>query len=97
MISVYFYGPLRKLADQKRAIADSVVTMEYIPDETLSQLFDRLGISEEMTGDLFINHYLAAPHTVIPHDNSRVAIFSRGMRLIDGALYLKYEQTPLND
>lgn len=89
MIRIYLYGKLRRLADNPNPTSESILQIEYIQNENVEMLFERLGIDLEEAGELFVNHLLADLDTIIPFDNSRVGIFSRGMNLIDGGLHLK--------
>ena len=88
MIDFHFYGPLRRLSQYSKPTDDSVVYKEYVEDESIADLLIRMGINEEI-GDIFINRIISYKESIIPHDESRIAIFSRGMFCIDGAQYLK--------
>ena len=88
MIDIHFYGPLRRLSEFSKATDDSVVYIDYVEDESIEDLLKRMEIYEEI-GDIFINRIISYKDSIIPHDESRVAIFSRGMFCLDGAQYLK--------
>jgi len=89
MISIYLYGKLRRLADNPNPTAESILQVDYVQNETVEHLLERLDITPEETGELFVNRILADLDTLIPSDDSRIGIFSRGMNLIDGGLHLK--------
>ena len=89
MIHVYLYGKFRELADNPSASGFSKIEVEFKENESLADLIRRIGLNPDETGDLFVNHYLFDLDWVIPHDESRVALFPEGMRLIDGGQYLK--------
>ncbi|MHA2029170.1 MAG: hypothetical protein ACW99A_03340 [Candidatus Kariarchaeaceae archaeon] len=89
MINVYLFGKLRKLASNPAPTSDSIIQIDYNPDETVEDLLSRIGIDPKDTGEIFVNHMLAAMDSKITKDQSRVGVFSRGMNLIDGGQHLK--------
>ncbi len=89
MLDIHLYGKFRKLAKDSSATADSKIEVEFIPGETMGQLIRRIGIDPERIGDIFINHKVVDIDTIIPHDNSRIAIFPEGMVLLCGGQHLK--------
>ncbi|MCE7735459.1 MAG: hypothetical protein GPJ54_11315 [Candidatus Heimdallarchaeota archaeon] len=51
---------------------------------------NRLDLTIDEVGELFINHCLSYSTDTIPYDNCRIAIFPKIMQLIDGGLYIRY-------
>ena len=95
MLDVHFYGRFRKYAPDSSATSISKIQVEYVEGENVEGLVKRLGIDPADTGTLFVNHRWATLKTIIPHDESRVAIFPREYDLIDGGLYLRFESASL--
>ena len=89
MLDVHLYGKFRALTPNPSATADSRLEIDYREGETLKELMIRIGIDPEKIGDVFINHKVVEPGTIIPHDNSRIAIFPEGMVLLCGGQHLK--------
>ncbi len=90
MIEVHLYGRLRKFSPNSKATDISKIETTYVVGETLKHCIERLGINIDATGEIFINHRLSELNEVIPRDQSRLGIFPNNMKLIDGALYLRY-------
>ena len=89
-IDVSIFGPLKHHFDPESKLSEEmIINVPYKNGETLKELLKRLDVSESDCGECFINHTIVMDkHKVIPL-NARVAIFSCGMFLIDGGLYIK--------
>lgn len=80
---------LRKHAKNSKATDESIVKVEYIPNEEFIDLLERIGINQKDIGEIFINYRVVDTDAIIPFDESRISIFSEGMYLIDGGQHLK--------
>lgn len=89
MIEVHLYGLLRRLVPNSRADEDTVLLVGARDDETFGKMIERLGISHSEVGDSFINGVLAR-HDDPVGEGDRVGLFPFNMKLIDGAMELKY-------
>ena len=90
MLSIILYGNLKKLITHSKSTRISTIEIPYEENETLEGCLNRLDLTIEDIGELFINHCLSYPADIIPYDNCRIAIFPKNMKLIDGGLYLRY-------
>ncbi|MHA1984042.1 MAG: hypothetical protein ACW967_06785 [Candidatus Hodarchaeales archaeon] len=89
MIKIHIYGFLkRKFYPDALLTGDTIIKINYIPNETFSQLLDRLDVKQDEIGDCFVNGKIAKNSTLIL-DNSRIGLFSFGMRLLDGGQHIK--------
>jgi hypothetical protein len=91
MIEIHIYGHLKTKFDENARLSENTtITILSDKEENFLGLLKRLDLSTEDIGDCFLNHKIITDEktTFIP-DRSRVAIFSRGMRLIDGGQYIK--------
>ena len=68
---------------------NAIVKLLFVIKKTVEQLLKRLNLSKSDYGECFVNHTIVKNLTDLIPKNARVAIFSRGMLLIDGGLYLK--------
>ncbi|MFW9996673.1 MAG: hypothetical protein ACFFD4_31820 [Candidatus Odinarchaeota archaeon] len=91
MISVHIYGHLRKFFDSSASLAgDMIIEVSHIKGETFSALMKRMKLLPGDCGECFLNHTLVEDWSSLEvPDGSRVAVFSRGMHLIDGGQYIK--------
>ena len=89
MLDVHLFGDLRKYSDAKRMTDDSVVFIEFVENEKIDELIVRMGITLEEIGEVFVNHTVVTLDTPVQKDESRIAIFSSGMRLLCGGQHLK--------
>ena len=89
MLDVHLFGDLRKYSDAKKMTDDSIVLVEFIENEKIDNLILRMGITLEEIGEVFVNHTVVKLDTIIESDESRIAIFSSGMRLLCGGQHLK--------
>jgi hypothetical protein len=91
MIEIHIYGYLKKKFDENARLSENTtITIPSKREENFLGLLERLELSTEDLGDCFLNHKIITDGktTFIP-DGARVAIFSSGMHLIDGGMYLK--------
>ncbi len=90
MLEIHIFGPLKKrFFPEEKFSNDSVLELPYIQDENFEGLIKRLQISRSNCGEIFVNHVIVTNwKTQIP-DDARIGIFSQGMDLIDGGLYIK--------
>jgi len=91
MIEIHIYGYLKKKFDENAQLSENTtITIQSNKEENFLGLLKRLELSTENIGDCFLNHKIISDvKSTFIHDKSRIAIFSRGMQLIDGGLYLK--------
>ncbi|MHA1974450.1 MAG: hypothetical protein ACTSW1_15740 [Candidatus Hodarchaeales archaeon] len=90
MLQVYFFGALKKRFFPGISVTENVpLKIEFIPDETISELLTRLNITQDEIGECFVNHTVVETFDEILDDESRVAIFSKGMYLIDGGMFIR--------
>lgn len=90
MLDIILYGNLKKLSTYKQTTQISTTELPYIEKENLESCLGRLDLKIDDIGEMFINHCLSYKHEIIPHENSRIAIFPKIMQLIDGGLYIRY-------
>ncbi|OLS16856.1 MAG: hypothetical protein HeimC2_46040 [Candidatus Heimdallarchaeota archaeon LC_2] len=90
MLQIILYGNLKKLVTHSQSTQISTLEIQYKENETLEGCLARLGLRNDEVGEMFINHCLSYYTDVITRDNSRIAIFSKIMQLIDGGLYIRY-------
>jgi hypothetical protein len=88
MIEIHLYGNLRTLVSGSKASEDTLLRLEFVPNETFTQLVTRLGLESGDLGDCFINGNLAKP-THVMEDNDRVGLFPFNMVLLCGGQHLK--------
>jgi len=89
-LKIHVFGPLKKVFDPTAKLSEeTIVNLPYKPNESLEQLLIRLNLSGSDYGECFINHTIVRNYSDIIPKDARVGIFSHGMLLIDGGLYLK--------
>ncbi len=92
-LEIHFFGYLKKKIDPTASMAeDTVKKFEFLENETLLDLIQRLDLNFEDCGDCFINGKVVQPEVIIPkpvNKNTRIAIFSTGMHLLCGGQHLK--------
>jgi hypothetical protein len=90
IVEIHVYGHLKKQFDSVAKLSEeTIIRVPYIFNETIEQLLNRLELSNSDHGECFINHTIVKDYSDLVPKNARVAIFSQGMLLIDGGLYLK--------
>jgi hypothetical protein len=90
LVNVYVFGPLKyQFNPEAKLSEETVIKLPFVFNETLEQLLKRLKLSNTDYGECFINHTIVNNTSDLIPKNARVAIFSHGMLLIDGGLYLK--------
>ncbi|MFX1541134.1 MAG: MoaD/ThiS family protein [Promethearchaeota archaeon] len=88
MIEVHLYGILRKMVKDSKASEDTVLKIDYHPNETFQQFIHRVGLQMEELGDCFINGKLAKPDMKL-QEGDRVGLFPFNMVLLCGGQHLK--------
>ena len=89
VISIHLYGFIKKKFNPQAKMAENtIVTLDFVPNEQFSTLLQRLKLDQEELGDCFVNSKVANEKTLIP-DNARIALFSKGMRLLCGGQHIK--------
>jgi molybdopterin converting factor small subunit len=88
MIEIHLYGNLRSIVSGSQANEDTVLTVEYIENETFAQLAARLDLKSSDLGDCFINGNLVKTGHVMA-DGDRVGLFPFNMVLLCGGQHLK--------
>lgn len=89
MHNIHLFGKFRQLAEKKGATDNSIINVDYVEGEIISDLLKRIGINPNEIGELFLNFTVAELDTTIPHDDSRISIFPVGMHLLCGGQHLK--------
>ena len=90
IVEIHVFGPLKtQFNPESRLSEDTMIKLPFVSNETIHQLLKRLNLSDSDHGECFINHTIVKNRTDLIPKNARVAIFSHGMLLIDGGLYLK--------
>ena len=89
-IRIHLYGNLRKLAEKSGPTDISVLELEWKENETIVGLVnDRLKLSFEEVGEIFVNHKPICDYETIIPDKARVALFGKGMYLLCGGQHMK--------
>lgn len=88
MIEIHLYGKLRSLVPGSRASEDTTMVLDFVENETFTQLIHRLGLQKKDLGDCFINGNLAKPDHVMK-DEDRLGLFPFNMVLLCGGQHLK--------
>ena len=82
MISVHVYGKLRRFAKNPDPMSESVMEIEWGPEETLGHVIDRLGIPRiELGSNLFVDGKYADLESPVA-DGARVGLFPDDMQLL---------------
>ena len=90
MLEIHIFGPLKKKFFPEAIYSDdSVIKLPFIEKENFEGLLMRLQISRSNYGEFFVNHKIVTDLNNWVPDNARIGIFSQGMLLIDGGLYIK--------
>ncbi|PWI46887.1 hypothetical protein CEE45_14450 [Candidatus Heimdallarchaeota archaeon B3_Heim] len=90
ILDIHVFGPLKKQFDPVASLSEeTIVKMPFLINETVKQLLIRLNLSKSNFGECFVNHTIVKNYNDIIPKDARVAVFSQGMLLIDGGLYLK--------
>ncbi|MBD3230237.1 MAG: hypothetical protein GF329_18810 [Candidatus Lokiarchaeota archaeon] len=88
MLEIHLYGKFRELCEKSGPTDESVMSIKYKREETISGLLDRLDISPDNIGEIFLNYNPVELDEKIP-DDSRIAIFPLGMHLLCGGQHMK--------
>ena len=81
MIEVHLYGKLRKYADQKSPLQESVVLTKVLKGDTIQSIVTRLGISlNELSSTIFLNGEYSGLNRKVK-DNDRLGLFPDNMIL----------------
>jgi len=89
MTEIHLYGRLRELVPDSRASEETVLHVSLEREYSLEGLVTKLNLKASDVGDCFINGMLAEMHNIVK-DDDRVGLFPFNMKLIDGAMHLKY-------
>ncbi len=81
MIEVHLYGKLRRLAPNRGAAEDSLVTVAAVDGEDVGALLKRLGISDGQVSNIFVNGELSDLGRGV-YDRDRVGVFPDDMALL---------------
>ena len=87
-LEIHLYGRLRNLVKGSRPDEDTILTLDYMENETFEELIDRLGVKRSDIGDCFLNGTLVKPNDSIPR-GARVGLFPFNMVLLCGGQHLK--------
>ena len=82
MIEIHLYGKLRRFADQKSPLQESVVLMDARDGDTIQSVVERIGISvDELGNNIFLNgEYSGLDRSV--KDGDRLGLFPDDMQLL---------------
>ena len=81
MIEVHLYGKLRKHAEQKSPLRESVVLIEVLEDDSIQSIVTRLGISfNELSSTIFLNGEYSGLNRKVK-DKDRLGLFPDNMIL----------------
>ena len=82
MIEIHLYGKLRRFADQKSPLQESVVLMDARDGDTIQSVVERIGISvNELGNNIFLNgEYSGLDRSV--KDGDRLGLFPDDMQLL---------------
>jgi hypothetical protein len=79
MIEVHLYGKLRKYAEQKSPLKESVVYIDAFEDDSIQNIVIRLGIPLiELSSTIFLNGEYSSLHRRVK-DKDRLGLFSDDM------------------
>jgi len=82
MIEVHLYGRLRRVANQRSASAESVVSVEHRERDTVGSIVERIGLAlDELGSNLFVNGRYATVDTPVS-DGDRLGLFPVDMQLL---------------
>ena len=92
MIEIHFYGELRKYAEQKSPLKESVVFLDISGDESIKMILKRLGISDkELSSTLFLNGEYSGLNRRVK-DGDRIGLFPPNMILAYRQYFNKVEK-----
>ena len=93
VVTIHVYGFIKKIFDPNASMAENtVIKVDYVKDETFIDFLKRISLNKldlDEVGDCFINSVVVIDETMKMVDNSRVALFGKGMRLLCGGQHLK--------
>jgi hypothetical protein len=90
IINIHLYGKLRKLAENSGSTDESKIELSWNKDETLAHLINnRLNLSFDEIGEIFINHSPICKYDVIIPEGARIGLFAEGMYLLCGGQHMK--------
>ena len=82
MIEVHLYGRLRRVAVERSASAESVVSVEHREGDTVGSIVERIGLAhDELGSNLFVNGRYATIDTPVS-DGDRLGLFPVDMQLL---------------
>ncbi len=89
-VNIHLYGPVKfQFSPKAKLSEETIIEIPFVFNETVEHLLQRLNLSDSDYGECFINHSIVKNVSDLIPRNARVAIFSHGMLLIDGGLYIK--------
>ena len=92
MIEIHLYGALRKYAEQKSPLKESIIYMETVGDESIQTIINRLGIQkEELSSTMFLNGEYSGPDRRVK-DGDRIGLFPPNMILAYRQYFKKVEE-----
>ena len=92
MIEIHLYGELRKYAEQKSPLKESVVFLDISGDESIQMILKRLGISDkELSSTLFLNGEYSGLNRRVK-DGDRIGLFPPNMILAYRQYFNKVEK-----
>jgi len=92
MIEIHLYGELRKYAEQKSPLKESVVFLDISGDESIKMILNRLGISDkELSSTIFLNGEYSGLNRRVK-DGDRIGLFPPNMILAYRQYFNKVEE-----
>jgi molybdopterin converting factor small subunit len=92
MIEVHLYGKLRKYAEQKSPLRESVIFVKVLEDDSIQNIVDRLGIPfNELSTTIFLNGEYSGLHRKVK-DKDRLALFPDNMILAYRQYFKRIDQ-----
>jgi hypothetical protein len=81
MIEVHLYGKLRKYAEQKSPLQESITFVDVLEDDTIYSIVTRMEIPlDELSTTIFLNGEYSGLHRKV-QDKDRLALFPDNMIL----------------
>ena len=82
MIEIHLYGKLRRFSDNSDPKSQSVTSVQWQLEDTVSQIIDRLGIPiAELGSNIFLNGRYANLESSV-QDGDRLGLFPDDMQLL---------------
>lgn len=92
MIEIYLYGKLRRFAEQKSPVKESVIFMEAQENDSINSVISRLGIPpDELSSTIFLNGEYSSLNRSVK-DGDRLGLFPDNMILAYRQYFKKVDE-----